>query len=410
MPLYCKRRQANQNQKWTSAENQRLQMAVEKFGDKWKEVSILVGNRNPDQCRQRWTKVSKPGIRKGRWKAEEKKLLKEIVPNFMHEKSKWKLVSIEMKKKGFNRTCKQCREHWYNQLDPELDQSKFSKEEDDLLLTLQKLYGNQWAEISKKLSKKRSANTVKMRCKQLKRFEYESAQQKVKQAIAPAPDFPTNNTNFHLPVLPMNSCISFFPSTVITQYPCIPSIVAFQYQNPVANQISSDLLFGSNKGYNTSPEIQSKSQPIKKIKTNLDSNNPISIITNLTQECDIMYEKVPGSDITEKTAPSSPITQDFVHRSSEIPKISQIYGTSDPDSDSDIFSDLLSPIYPIFPDENITFLEEDFFDPFREVQLAPFDHISSRESKNFEFMELHQIFTYEQWSNLDPKNENCRQI
>jgi len=44
---------------------------------------------------------------------------------------------------------KQCRERWQNQLDPDVRKGPWSDEEEQLLIAVQKRYGNKWVDIAK---------------------------------------------------------------------------------------------------------------------------------------------------------------------------------------------------------------------------------------------------------------------
>lgn len=49
------------------------------------------------------------------------------------------------------RTGKQCRERWYNHLDPTVNKDSWSYEEELLLFAAHKRMGNKWKEISMQL-------------------------------------------------------------------------------------------------------------------------------------------------------------------------------------------------------------------------------------------------------------------
>jgi hypothetical protein len=42
----------------------------------------------------------------------------------------------------------QCRERWYNHLDPSIKRTAWSPEEDTLIITLQHNHGNKWADFA----------------------------------------------------------------------------------------------------------------------------------------------------------------------------------------------------------------------------------------------------------------------
>jgi hypothetical protein len=57
----------------------------------------------------------------------------------------WFFVASELE----NRTPKQCRERWHNNLDPSIQKGPWSPEEDQLLAEKQSVLGNKWAEIAR---------------------------------------------------------------------------------------------------------------------------------------------------------------------------------------------------------------------------------------------------------------------
>ena len=104
------------------------------------------------------------------WQPWEDELLKEII---LTEGAKhWTSIARALNEKAHNsmaiRHGKQCRERWYNHLDPTLKKGNWTAEEDLFLLEKQQELGNHWSEISKLLIG-RNENSVKNRFKSLLR-------------------------------------------------------------------------------------------------------------------------------------------------------------------------------------------------------------------------------------------------
>ena len=73
-------------------------------------------------------------------------------------KIKWSTVADSLP----GRVGKQCRERWFNHLDPSVKKGEWTPEEDDIVFEMQKQRGNKWSEIAR-LVPGRSENAVKNR-------------------------------------------------------------------------------------------------------------------------------------------------------------------------------------------------------------------------------------------------------
>ncbi|KAG0267097.1 Transcription factor myb3r-5 [Mortierella polycephala] len=148
----------NEGVHWTRQEDNLLREAVIKFNGKaWKRIAEYCfpdGSRDKDQCLQRWRMISKPRSIKGPWTPEEDRQLRTLVNELGAEK--WVLIASRLG----SRTGKQCRERWHNHLDPRIDKSPFTAQEDELIFKLFAQFGSKWAEMSK-LMPGRPDNAIK---------------------------------------------------------------------------------------------------------------------------------------------------------------------------------------------------------------------------------------------------------
>ena len=85
---------------------------------------------------------------------EEDHLLIQLVEKYGSKN--WNLISKNIE----GRTGKQCRERWCNNLNPEINKSEWSLEEEMLLLLIHNKKGNKWSLMTKYL-KGRNDNNIK---------------------------------------------------------------------------------------------------------------------------------------------------------------------------------------------------------------------------------------------------------
>ncbi|GFP93035.1 myb-related protein 3r-1 [Phtheirospermum japonicum] len=112
--------------------------------------------RTDTQCLHRWQKVLNPDLVKGPWSKEEDKLLVKLVEKQSEKKMKWAEIATQLP----GRMGKQCRERWHNHLNPEINKSAWTIEEEKVLINAHSVYGNKWSEIAKILPG-RTENSVK---------------------------------------------------------------------------------------------------------------------------------------------------------------------------------------------------------------------------------------------------------
>ena len=130
--------------KWTILEDTTLREAVSLHsGKNWKKISAGLHGRSDVQCLHRWQKVLRPGLVKGPWTREEDERVVDLVEKYGQKK--WSFIAKQL----HGRLGKQCRERWYNHLNPSIKKCGWTAEEDKAIVRAHERLGNKWAEIAK---------------------------------------------------------------------------------------------------------------------------------------------------------------------------------------------------------------------------------------------------------------------
>lgn len=143
--------------KWSPAEDSLLLQIAPAYNERhWRKISQHIPGRTAIQCLHRWTKILKPGLVKGPWSNEEDEKL------IFWVKTKGAVKWAQCARWIPGRSGKQCRERWFNNLNPDVKKGEWTPDEDGKIFSLYLEYGSSWSKIAG-FFQDRTENSIKNR-------------------------------------------------------------------------------------------------------------------------------------------------------------------------------------------------------------------------------------------------------
>jgi len=190
-------------QVWTPEEDRLLSEAVAietpNHGPiSWHKVAAHLPGRNNKDCRKRWHYSIVNTIRKGTWTREEDQKLRQAVEMYG---ARWSKIAEAVG----TRNGDQCWKRWYDCLDPRIDKSPWTADEDARLVRQVAKHGRNWSDIVHKNFPNRTSLAAKNRYSILQRKQGNAArasgskmQKSPAASSAPSPS-PSPNPNLCVP-------------------------------------------------------------------------------------------------------------------------------------------------------------------------------------------------------------------
>ncbi|THV07251.1 hypothetical protein K435DRAFT_643570, partial [Dendrothele bispora CBS 962.96] len=135
-----------QRRSWTAEEDRLLRDAVDKEDpgnpnpSRWHAIAKHVPNRTNKDCRKRWVSNIASDVSKGGWSTEEDERLSVAIEKYG---TRWSLVASVVQ----TRNSDQCAKRWRDTLNPAIDRTNWSAEA--MLLNAVKQHGKLWTKIVK---------------------------------------------------------------------------------------------------------------------------------------------------------------------------------------------------------------------------------------------------------------------
>jgi hypothetical protein len=141
---------------WTEDGDNLLRKFIVRFGKQWSVIASHIPNRSATQIAARWEKCINPALTKGPFTPDEDAAFARFVE--AHGTMSWPKIASAVP----HRSAKQCRERWFNNLDPAVVKAPWTPDEDLLIFDGYRRYGPKWSIIARGMPG-RTDNAIKNR-------------------------------------------------------------------------------------------------------------------------------------------------------------------------------------------------------------------------------------------------------
>ncbi|KAI9462329.1 hypothetical protein BJY52DRAFT_1256337 [Lactarius psammicola] len=133
---------------WSAHEDLLLSRAVAEFDGEadWKTIAQRVPGRTNKACRKRWLHSLSPSIKKSAWTKDEDEKLMSLYKLYG---TKWSVIARQIP----GRTDDACSKRYREALDPALKKDEWTQDEDAKLLGLYAQMGGRWVQVGQQLQR-----------------------------------------------------------------------------------------------------------------------------------------------------------------------------------------------------------------------------------------------------------------
>ncbi|KAI9318164.1 hypothetical protein BX666DRAFT_1877225 [Dichotomocladium elegans] len=186
--------------RFTPDELKRLEQAVSTFGNDWKRIAAHVEHRTPKQCNSAWKTLTQiernASTRYSRFTPEEDQAIIDAVQK--HGAQNFQTICDAIKSPRWPSVL---RDRYFDYLDPTIDRSPWTDEEEKQAYELYQQFGRRAGRVKKYLGSRRSRRDIETHCRLYEKKKRKESVKPAGSTPSPAPPCckPTTTTTTDLP-------------------------------------------------------------------------------------------------------------------------------------------------------------------------------------------------------------------